>query len=259
MKTRSTNTHGPGAAHIGFGMFGSRGPLLSPEDPAGGGSGANPTPPPTNQQPATPPAEQPKLFTQEEVNSLVGRARVEAREAAKKPATAPAPAPHSEEGAAGGGQLSLKQLQAQLDDQKLRGAFDKRAAKLGIDDDAADDLFELYRVQRPDDLGTWLDGKVKRFGLKPGTTNNPNPNPQLPPGTNVIPQPASSAQTPPISDKGAPAPGGANDFERSLLENPIGFSGVDRERLVAKYGEAKATQMWMDAARGKAASIRITK
>lgn len=122
-------------------------------------------------------------------------------------------------------------------------AFDKRAARLGLDDEASDELFELYRVQKPTDPGAWFEKKSKLFKLTTTTANA---------------DPTKTPAEPPISNKGSPAPGDTRDIDYIVAENPIGASRVEIERLVAKHGEAKARRMLVEAGQRKAANIKVT-
>ncbi len=63
--------------------------------------------------------------------------------------------------------------------------------------------------------------------------------------------PPGGPQQPPISDKGSPVSGNSDDFERRLLENPLGVTAADKQRLVEKHGVEKANRMIVDAVRSK--------
>lgn len=144
----------------------------------------------TNQAEATTATETPpsasanvRTFTQEEVNRLTAKAREEGRQRAAK-------APTGND--AGGESLSLKEIQDRLAESELRRGFDRRAMKLGIDDDAADDLFDLYKAQKPQDPQAWFDAKASRFGLKANVSTNPT-NPQSNAPAQAAPAAAPSA------------------------------------------------------------------
>lgn len=249
-KTNITTTYsGAGGAHFGF--FGRPRMLMNEADGGGGGTGgsaggSSAAPPPAGDNAGTaPPQESPKLLTQEQVNKIVADRLAEDR--ARRPGSAtppPAPKPRDDE------PLSLAKLKAENEALAMRMSFDKRAAKLGIDDDTADDLFELYKVQRPEDPSAWFEKKSKVFKLTNATSQQT---------TTTDPTKTATVQPsgPPISDKGSPAPASV-DFERSLADNPFGFGGVDKERLIAKHGKEKGTRMWMEAAERKAGSIKVT-
>lgn len=85
--------HGPGAAHIGFSMFGARGPLLAPEDTGAGASASTGDAPnttvsataTTTGEPATSPgAASEKMLPQSKVSTLIAEAKREAKEAARR-------------------------------------------------------------------------------------------------------------------------------------------------------------------------------
>ena len=245
MKTFSTLRIALGAAHTSYSMFGARGPMLMPE-PSGvpaPGAPAPGAPAPGAPAPAPAPAGDP-VFTAEQqavVNQLIGKARIEGRESAPKKTDTPA-APTGDDDP-----VTLKSLKADLEEAKLRGRFDKHAAKNGIDDDATEDLFALYKMQKPADDSEWFDRKKKVLGLKASTTGAGAGNPP--------PLPV----TPPISDKGSPAPGGVLDWERELAENPIGMSAAAFQRMVAKHGSGEAWRLRIEASNRQAAAIKVTK
>lgn len=177
---RKTIASGSGGAHARWLMFGARGPLLAPEgDPSGGGAtGAGSGAGNGGTTGGTPtPGENalPKTFSQEEVNRIAAAAREDGRKSATKAQqqqAAPQPAPNA---GSEDERLSLRLLKAELDETKMRGAFDKRASKLGIDDDAAETLFALYKAQNPTDPGEWFERTSKLFGLGSKTTPPPQP------------------------------------------------------------------------------------
>lgn len=74
-----------------------------------------------------------------------------------------------------------------------------------------------------------------------------------PPTTSV---PAQSNAVP-ISDKGAPSPGGVTPWQRELAENPIGMSPASVNSMIAELGSAKATKMIVEAGMRQAERIRI--
>lgn len=241
-KSFVSNRSGAGAAHLGWSMFGARSLLCVGEDGSPGG-GAPPPPP----APGTPPGEpSPKTtFTQEEVNRLVGAARQEGRQAAAK--TAP-PAPPTPSGDADDEKVTLKSIKQELEETKTRQKFEKRAAKLGItDDDQLEDLYVLYKAQKPDDDSGWFDKKTKSLGIRPSSSAATAP--VVPPGSH----------TPPISDKGPPAPGGLVDVDRALADNPLGMDKPTFDRLAAKHGVEKARRMQIEAVMQRGDSIKVLK
>jgi hypothetical protein len=185
MNQTTKRVSGYGSAMIGpaSGLGGwRRGPLLAPEDAASGAAGGSsggdgtstPTNPPagatttTSESGTAPGAGSEKMLPQSQVNALVAAARREGAEKAQRESqqsqvTTQQPKPSAPKSA----DDRLSALEAELEATKQRGAFDKHAAKLGIADDLAEDLFELAKTQRPQDLGTWLATKAERFGAKP--------------------------------------------------------------------------------------------
>ncbi len=125
-----------------------------------------------------------KKFSQDEVNALIGQRLAEDRSRRAAPVAAAKPVEKS---------TGDTDLRAELEEMKLRNAFDKRAAKLDIPDSAAERLFRLYKVDRPEDPGAWFAETSKDFVLKgSNVNNNQNPNGTAAP----MPAPASAPSAP---------------------------------------------------------------
>lgn len=178
--------HGSGSAQLGpaSGFAFVRGRLLAPEGDGGAAGGSSGGEGSTTTTPTTTPSQgasttqgdsgtapgggSEKLLPQSQVNTLVANARREGREQAlresqqvtQQQAKKPDPGPKSDAD-------RLAALEAELADTKARSAFDKHAARLGVSDELAEDLFALSKAQRPENVGEWLASKVERFGLKP--------------------------------------------------------------------------------------------
>lgn len=155
----------------------------------------NPELPAPTTPPATPPAgETPKVFSQEEVNRLVGVARQEGRDAAAKktPTVTPAPAPTADDDDE---KVTLKSLKATVTALTERTGFDKRVMRFGLSEDDADDLFELAKARGKTGDTEWLEARAKRFS--PAPAQQPAPPQQ--------PAPGQQPTTPPASNRGAPA------------------------------------------------------
>jgi hypothetical protein len=193
MKTKTTHRSGAGGSHIGFRMFGARGPLLQEADAGGGSSGGSEASETAEAQtagdkPAGSPGEA-KSFTQADVDRIVKERLDKERRKQGKPS--PAPTPPAEDGE----KLSLKHLQAQLEDEKTRRKFDRRVAKLGLDDTAADDLFTLYQAQKPQDEDAWFESKSKLFGGQATSSQTPPQDPKLPAAAPSAPNKVEAADS----------------------------------------------------------------
>lgn len=237
-----TTKHGSGSAALGpaSGFAFVSGRLLAPENDggaAGGASGGGTTttaPTTTPSQAATttqgesgtaPGGGSEKMLPQSQVNALIASARREGREAAQRelqqqvttgalstPKQTAAPKSESDR---------LAALEAELAETKQRSVFDKHAVRLGVPDDLAEDLFALSKVQRPDNVGEWLEGKAARFGTKPAPTT---PNQAAP-----VEQPKPPATAPSAPTKVDPLTSGGlidiwNLSDQQL--NQLGPSGV---------------------------------
>ena len=147
-------TNGTFGAHNGpgNGFFGARGILCAPEGEGGGGAGGAPAATSEGEKAVTPPPGKGATFTpeqQEEVNRIAARAREDGRKAAtKEKPIEKAPASSDEDKP-----LTMKELAAENAAIKARMSFDKRIAKLGLSDEAADDMFALNQLQKPADQG----------------------------------------------------------------------------------------------------------
>lgn len=183
MKTTTARiASAPGGAHHSWSMFGARGPLLNEADGSnGGGSGGGDTGNATasgQAGTATAPAGATEgSFTQAQVNQIAARAREEGRRSAEKERQQQTATTTSASSSGGDEPLTMRQLKERLDESELRRGFDKRAAKFEMSDETADDLFQLYKAQKPTDATAWFGTKAQQFGFKPlgsGTTSSTN-------------------------------------------------------------------------------------
>jgi hypothetical protein len=90
--------------------------------------------------------------------------------------------------------MTPKQMRDAFNELQLRMRFDKQALKRGVDDSAAEDLFQLFKVQKPADDAAWFEEKSERFGFK-GKTAAPTA------------APATATTAPVEAPKPAAAPG----------------------------------------------------
>ncbi len=135
--------------------------------------------------PETPPAgTTERRFTQSEVEGIVKERLARQRPVAA--ATPKAPEVTAET-------LSLKSLAADNAELRLRIAFEKRAAKLGVPDEDSEDIFENYRNKPADARDAWLEQKAKRF--MPTTT---------PPVTATTTAAATVTETKPVAAPNTP-------------------------------------------------------
>jgi len=203
-----------------------------------------------------------KLFSQDEVNRIAAEAREQGRKSAhKQPVAAAAPAALPAAPTIGvpsgddGGRVTLKQLQEQLDEEKMRRAFDKRASRRGLSDEVADDLFESFKAQRPTDLDAWFDKKSALYGF--GKSGSGTSQPAAPPAAPTTQAAVAQSTQPPISDKGAPSPGGVTPWQRELSENPLGMSPAAVTAMMAELGSEVARKKIVEAGMRQAERIRL--
>lgn len=197
-----------------------------------------------------------KLFTQEEVSRIAAEAREQGRKSATKtqpamPASVPTPQTAAVDETE---RVTLKQLREQLEEVKMRGAFDKRASRRGLTDEVSDELFEIFKAQRPADPDAWFEKKSALFGFRPASGQSPAA-PTAQPATTATASAQSSGQ--PISDKGSPAPGGTVMWQRELAEKPFAMSPAARAQMDAEHGPDKARRMRVEAAQAMGDRIRV--
>jgi hypothetical protein len=210
------------------------------------------TPAPQITEPGDAPVEQPsetaptgtaeKLLPQSQVNALIAQARREGAASAAKKTPSPAATPTPTAPVVAPDPVAA--LTAEIQEIKLRGTFDRLAIKAGIDDATADDLFDLFKAQRPADPHAWIGEKAQRFGLgrKPApSTTTVSTQASAPVPGQPAPTPAPVRVAPTLN---APAPGDQRDAEAVLLNRPLDANGHDFDRLVAIHGPDKAMQMW---------------
>lgn len=206
MKNQTTK-RSIGAAHLGPGsgaMFGRRGPLLAPEDSGSAAAAPSAEAATTIAQDTTgtaPVVSSEKMLPQSQVNVLIASAKRDAREAALREQQTGAQPPKKDvrtlsvrKGDSGD---RLAALEAELAETKQRSVFDKHAARLGLSDDAAEDLFTLSKSQKPTDVGEWLEAKAARFGIKPApSSTQPTQTTHAAPGVDPVKPPAAAPAAP---------------------------------------------------------------
>lgn len=197
---------------------------------------------------------------QEQVNAIVAKRLAEDRARRNPPPAAPAaaaPAPQPTQVALpddGEPHMTPKQMRDALNELNLRSRFDKQALKRGVDDARAEDLFALFKMQKPANDTVWFDEKAALWGFDKGQSAAPT----APTAATAAPNVAVPPAGPPISDKGSPAPGGVTNWEREFAENPVGMSQAARALMDAKYGVEKARRMRVEAATERQGHIRVT-
>ena len=201
----TTPKHGPGGAHIGFSMFGARGPL---RDEEGNGSSPAPAalPPPATATPAqgepapVPGAASEKMLPQSQVSTLIADAKrdTEAKtrtkvlqEIADKAAMpAPKPTPKAD------GSMSAEDVQSLLSRDR---AFTRATAKADLNERQLMRMEAALKADVPADVAAWCTAYIEDLGIaKPATqpaalVAAPAPAPAPAP---VTPTPAAAPQAP---------------------------------------------------------------
>ncbi len=127
-------------------------------------------------QPGTQPVEQPppRMFSLDEVNRIVAD-RLARTKADKQQEQRAEPKVSKKEI-----KSDVEQLREELARDRARVAFERVALKSGVADEAVDDLFALYDVQKPSDPKQWLEEKTKLLGIKSTATPTATPVAQVP-------------------------------------------------------------------------------
>ncbi len=159
-------------------------------------------------KPGSPPVEQAsdRVFTQADVDRIVkkrlGEGRVEPKVETKAAEIDP-------------DKLSKKDLKNELDSMRAelardraRLSFEKSAQKLGVPDDALDDLFDLHDRQKPEDTKTWLESKQGKLWMKA------QPAPETPTQTTQLAEAikAPAAASAAVGGSGLPTSNGLTDI-----------------------------------------------
>jgi hypothetical protein len=243
---------GAGGAHVrpdGRPTF-----CMAPED-SGGGSGAastsgaagNAT---SGTQPTGGDATE-RTFKQDEVNRIAAQAREEGRKSASKDAvTKTTSAPATDESP-----LTMKQLSQQLADERLARTFDKKTAKLDLDEETSGELFELYKGKPESERDKWLEKRAKVYAGRGIDTSTTNANSQQ---SKTGESNASKANdmSSTISDKGA-AGAAAVDVDAKLKERPRELSASEITTLQEKHGVEKANDMIKDSVLASLKNVKL--
>lgn len=243
----TTRTRSSGGAHLGHWMFGARGPLLEEEkDKAGGGQ---PPPPKDGEKPkdppAAPPKDEPKTFTEDQVEEMVQQRLARDRRARGGEHKPEPPA--------------KKSKQAESDDSTwvfdFTDAFDAAVDERGLKPTRGlkAKMRSAYQAERPDDPDAWVTSWLDDVGLKKTTTPPP---PKEPKEGEQPPVPKPNGSGPGLSDKGG-AGGAPVDFESKLSENPLGITDADIGKLVDKHGFEKANHMIRVAVDRKLETVKL--
>lgn len=119
----------------------------------------------------------PKTFTQEEVNNIVAervaRVKQQATGTSQTQQTTTTAQP-----AATKANPDAPVTRQEFEGMQRRSAFDKHAARLGLEPAVEEDLWTLYDAQRPTDAVAWFESKQKMLGLKGSQSVNQDPNSQ---------------------------------------------------------------------------------
>lgn len=200
---KKITTHGPGAAHIGFSMFGARGPLRSGED-VSNGAAVPPAPPPSATPPApgepAPPAPgaaaSEKMLPQSQVSALIAAEKrdTEAKTRAKvlqeiKDAEAAKVSPAKPKTEVSG-TLSHADVQNIITRNR---EFDRAVITAGLSDRQISRMSQAMAADAPDNVAAWSAQYLEDMGITKA------------PAAAAAPTPPASAATPPEPQRATPA------------------------------------------------------
>lgn len=233
-------------------------PILRNEEGASPGGGAAPAQPqPAAQQGAQPapvaiPVDAIKGVVSEAIaaalpelrNGIFADLRRDGAFKKEKPAEQPAASTAAAAPAAG---LSVADVEAMLERERVIAS---RAAKHDLNDNVVRRMKSALAGVEASRFAVEADSFLSDLGL-----------------VKAPPQPAAAAQAAqpqpsnpqPLSDKGAPVPGGVLDWEREYQENPMGMSVAARRAMDAKYGADKARAMRLEATQQRMSGLRVTR
>jgi hypothetical protein len=192
---------GTGAAHIGFSMFGARGPLLNEHDAGGSaGGGSNGTTQQTTEQQAGTANQQTVVFSPEQ-QAHIDAAIKKAQDAAF------ANARRTFEGKAKNGQQPKPETKSETtaDDPSslltLRDSFDDATTEMKLTKGQRQLLREAVMTKRPGDV----EGFISDFATRAGWTTEPSTTTPPADANHMSQQPKQPAAARPLSENGSVA------------------------------------------------------
>lgn len=161
-----------------------------------------------------------------------------------KPTEQPAAATATSAPAAG---LSVADVEAMLERERVIAS---RAAKHDLNDNVVRRMKSALQGVEASRFAAEADSFLSDLGLVKAPTQQQTAAPAV-----AQPQPSNPQ---PISDKGAPVPGGVLDWEREYQEKPHLMSPAAKRAMDAKYGADKARSMRLEAARQMLGDMRVS-
>jgi hypothetical protein len=270
MIQRSNDTkHGPGAAHIRYGMFGARGPLLAPEDSGGSGGSTgsttgdatgNTTTTTTDQTQQAAGGGQPKMLTMtqadfdRQIQERLDRDRKArgGQQSQQRQETRQSEGTGQTQQQANGATSVDAMFQLEMNDA-IEAIEEKLGVKLPAT--AKKRIRTVGSVERPGDKEAYVTGWVNDLGLGKKTDNTQNTNQST--GQQTQQQNGQQTNNGFSSDKGGANGGETRDFEQLSLERPLELTQDDIQRMHLKHGEEKANGMIRDRVNAYLRNIKL--
>lgn len=163
------------------------------------------------------------------------------------PAPEPTPEPSQSPTAAAPAStgLSAADVQSMLVQERV---FARAEAEHKLTDAQMEWMRSALKGTTADELPTKASAFLRSMGIAKGAS-------ETQPTTAT--SPAHQPSGPPISDKGAPAPGGVNAWQREFSENPIGMSPAAVAAMMSEHGAEKARRMIVEAGMRQAERIKL--
>lgn len=157
------------------------------------------------------------------------------------------PAPQSPSAAAPASSgLSAEDVQSMMLQERV---FARAEAEHKLTDTQVEWMRTALKGVPAEELAARSSAFLRSMGIAKGASEPSTP--QTP--AVVVPQ----STQPPISDKGAPSPGGATAWERELSENPLGMSPASVTAMMAQLGAEVARKKIVEAGMRQAERIRL--
>lgn len=174
------------------------------------------------------------LFADLRKSGALGKEKAESHPAPQSP---PAAAPASSG-------LSAEDVQSMMLQERV---FARAEAEHKLTDAQVEWMRTALKGVPASELATRSSAFLRSMGIAKGASE-----PSTPP-TPAVPQ----STQPPISDKGAPSPGGVTAWQRELAENPINMSPAAVNAMIAELGAEPARKRIIEAGMRQAERITL--
>ncbi len=145
--------------------------------------------------------------------------------------------------------LSATDVQLMLVQERV---FSRAEAEHKLTDTQSEFMRPALRGVPAEELSAKASAFLRSMGIAKGASEPAAAPAAAPPAQSVV-----QSTQPPISDKGAPSPGGVTPWQRELTENPLGISPASVNAMVAELGAEVARKKIVEAGMRQAERIRL--